>query len=393
MNGRMLNLSFKVIAIICLAFGASINELSFLPALPAMATALHASRYLVQLSLPVLILGITVSYTFSGELAECYGSRRVMQGLIVLYGVGLALCAFSLSIIMLLVGMFIIGMGAYYMILLMYIMKSYQEKALRVQALVNTSIYVVIPLVPFVSGYVTHHYNWRYVFWGVLVCCTINLCLTYCLTATGQIKKNNFELKELFAKFKHLFNYKAFNLLTLTLCATSSAPYVFYTLSPFFFIKDLHVSVVTYGLFIALLQLAQAAGSYLVSALSRRIKDRSIIIIGTTSFVLCVFFFTVLMHVTMNPFALIIPIIICFLMLPLSNQVSRMNASLVMPTMIGAAISLCSVLYNMSCTLTAISAAHIDGNEIGYGMFILALIGLVSSLFIPRLPSDDVKKS
>ena len=209
----------------------------------------------------------------------------------------------------------------------------------------------------------------------------------------NQIKKNNFELKKMFAKFKHLFNYKAFNLLTLTLCATSSAPYVFYTLSPFFFIKDLHVSAVTYGLFIALLQLAQAAGSYLVSALSRRIKDRSIIIIGTTSFVLCVFFFTVLMHVTMNPFALIIPIIICFLMLPLSNQVSRMNASLVMPTMIGAAISLCSVLYNMSCTLTAISAAHIDGNEIGYGMFILALIGLVSSLFIPPLLSDDVKKS
>ena len=45
----------------------------------------------------------------------------------------------------------------------------------------------------------------------------------------------------------------------------------------------------------------------------------------------------------------------------------------------------------MSSTLTAISAAHIDGNEIGYGMFILALIGLVSSFFVPRLLSDDIK--
>ena len=96
-----------------------------LPALPAMVTALHSSRYLVQLSLPALILGTTVSYTFSGGLAECYGSRRVMQGLIVLYGVGVTLCAFSFSIVMLLVGMFIIGMGAYYIILLMYMMKSY----------------------------------------------------------------------------------------------------------------------------------------------------------------------------------------------------------------------------------------------------------------------------
>ena len=153
------------------------------------------------------------------------------------------------------------------------------------------------------------------------------------------------------------------------------------------------MSAATYGLFIALLELAQSAGAYLVSVLTRRIKNRSIIIIGTTSIAVGEFFFIVQMYVTMNPFVLIIPIMMCFLMLPLSNQVSRLNASLVMPTMMGAAISQCSVLYNMSCTLTAISAAHIDGNEIGYGMFILALIGLVSSLFIPRLLANDVKKS
>ena len=169
------------------------------------------------------------------------------------------------------------------------------------------------------------------------MCGTISLCLT-CLPATGQIK-NNFELKKMFAKFKHLFNYKAFNLLALTLCATSSA-LMCSIQSRLFFIKDLHVSAVTYGLFIALLQLVQSAGSYLVSVLTRRIKNRSIIIIGTTSFALGVFFFIALMHVTMNPFVLIIPIMMCFLMLPLSNQVSRLNASLVMPTMMGGNFAL-----------------------------------------------------
>ena len=80
-----------------------------------------------------------------------------MQGLIVLYG-GCDTVCFSFSIVMLLVGMFIIGMGAYYIILLMYIMKRYQE-GITSASIGNTSIFVVIPFVPFVSEYVTHHYN------------------------------------------------------------------------------------------------------------------------------------------------------------------------------------------------------------------------------------------
>jgi MFS transporter, DHA1 family, multidrug resistance protein len=387
----LLNLSFKIIVILFLAFGAQIIELFFLPALPSMAVALHSSQYLVQLSLSVLIFGTTVSYIFSGGLADCYGPKRVMQWLIGLYGVGVALCAFSFSIVMLLVGMFVIGMGAYYIILLMYIMKSYPGQALRVQALVNSFIFLVIIVVPFVSGYITHHYDWRYVFIGVLACCAINLCLTFFLPQTEPIRKSTINLKMVLAQFKHLFHYEEFNLLTLTLCATSSAPYVFYTLSPFFFIKDLHISTITYGVFLALLMFAQSVGSCVVSILTGRIQNKIIIVIGTTTFTLSVLMFIFLIHVTMNPFVLIIPVIASFMVLPLSKQTCRLGASLIVPKMMGAAVSLCSVLFNISNALTAISAAHIDGNEIGYGMLILSVIGLVSSLFIRSSHLGDDK--
>lgn len=69
------------------AFGPLAIDL-YLPALPAMATALHASAGQVQLTITVFLAGFSIGMLFYGPISDRYGRRPVLLG-----GIGLFILA------------------------------------------------------------------------------------------------------------------------------------------------------------------------------------------------------------------------------------------------------------------------------------------------------------
>lgn len=84
----------------------------YLPALPAMSTALGASTSQVQLTISSYLLGFSVFHLACGPLADRYGRRPILLGGLALYMLASYACSLASSIEQLIVLRFIQGVGA-----------------------------------------------------------------------------------------------------------------------------------------------------------------------------------------------------------------------------------------------------------------------------------------
>lgn len=79
------------------AFGPLSMDM-YLPALPIVATDLHASTSLAQLSLTACLIGLAVGQLIFGPLSDIRGRRRPLVFTLIVYAIASVLCAFSTTI-------------------------------------------------------------------------------------------------------------------------------------------------------------------------------------------------------------------------------------------------------------------------------------------------------
>ncbi|WP_410642055.1 multidrug effflux MFS transporter [Amycolatopsis sp. lyj-346] len=84
----------------------------YLPALPRMATDLHAADSTVQLTLSAFIAGLALGQLVLGPLSDALGRRRPLIAGLVLYVVGSVLCAVSPDALLLVAARFVQSLGA-----------------------------------------------------------------------------------------------------------------------------------------------------------------------------------------------------------------------------------------------------------------------------------------
>src|SRR6202040_324706 len=70
----------------------------YLPSLPAIGVALHATTPQVQLTISSYLLGFAVGQIFYGPISDRYGRRPVILVALGLYGVATIVCATTQSI-------------------------------------------------------------------------------------------------------------------------------------------------------------------------------------------------------------------------------------------------------------------------------------------------------
>jgi DHA1 family bicyclomycin/chloramphenicol resistance-like MFS transporter len=99
---------------ILLALLTGIGPLStdmYVPSLPAIGEALHASTEQVQLTISSYLLGFATGQIFYGPISDRFGRKPVMMAALVLYGLGSIVCATTQSIEMLAAVRFVQALG------------------------------------------------------------------------------------------------------------------------------------------------------------------------------------------------------------------------------------------------------------------------------------------
>ncbi|HEV2099075.1 MAG TPA: MFS transporter, partial [Stellaceae bacterium] len=70
----------------------------YLPSLPAIGEALHASTAQVQLTISSYLLGFAVGQILYGPISDRFGRRPVILTALIVYGIGSVCCAVTQSI-------------------------------------------------------------------------------------------------------------------------------------------------------------------------------------------------------------------------------------------------------------------------------------------------------
>ncbi|WP_197325051.1 multidrug effflux MFS transporter [Ralstonia solanacearum] len=161
---------------------ASISTDLYLPALPAMGTALHAGTGTIELTISGYLIGFSLGQLVWGPVGDRYGRRLPIAIGLVLFIVGSAGCAVSTSAGMMIGWRALQAVGACASVVLARAMVRDLFTGHRAAQMLSTlmTVMAVAPLLgPSVGGLILHVASWRAIFWtlaGVGVATLAALC-------------------------------------------------------------------------------------------------------------------------------------------------------------------------------------------------------------------------
>ncbi|HEX5560804.1 MAG TPA: MFS transporter [Nocardioidaceae bacterium] len=153
-------------AVVAVAFEA----ISVATAMPAAARELDGLD-LYAWAFSLFLIGQLFATVAAGRVADRIGPARPMAGGLVLFAAGLVVAATAATMVQLVVGRLLQGLGAGVVSVAMYVViaQVYDERQRPRMFSYISSAWVVPSFVgPGVAAWLTHHLDWRAVFWAVL---------------------------------------------------------------------------------------------------------------------------------------------------------------------------------------------------------------------------------
>jgi MFS family permease len=143
------------------------------------------------------LLASLFSTVLGGEWADKYGASRPLLAGLILFGVGLLLSGFASTMVLLILGRIVQGLGGGAIITALYaaLNLAYSD-ALRPRmiALMSTAWVVPALLGPALAGFIAEALSWRILFWGIVPLLLVVAFLT--LPAFRQLEKQTRDSKE-----------------------------------------------------------------------------------------------------------------------------------------------------------------------------------------------------
>lgn len=175
-SGQLRNTTTGLVVLISMI---AFEAMAVTPALPTAARELHALSAFGWAFTAFLVANV-VGMVAAGQLSDAHGPRRGLIAGMVLFLVGLALAGTSVTMVQLVLARAVQGIGGGLLITSSYVLigVTYPEQ-LRPKVFVATSGAWLLPslLGPLVSGLVTQHLSWRWVFLGLLPFVLIGVAL------------------------------------------------------------------------------------------------------------------------------------------------------------------------------------------------------------------------
>ena len=286
----------------------------YLPSLPAIADALNATHYQVQLTIPLFMTSFGLSHLFFGPLSDKIGRRPVLLFGMLFSLIGTISCIFIVHISMLIIARFVqgIGLGAAVAVTRAAIRDiSHGDQFAHISSIITIGAAAFIAGAPLIGGYLQSYFGWRSPFIFLTLYTIVIWVLTY-----FWIKETNNELnphalkpKIFFRNYLHLITNPIFLGYSLSASSAIGGLASYLTASPFILQTHMNLSPVTYGWSVILIALGMALGGFLNRSLLRRFGRHRSHIIGISLLFSggLLMLIAVLFHYS-NPLTFVIPV-------------------------------------------------------------------------------------
>jgi MFS transporter, DHA1 family, multidrug resistance protein len=246
-------LSDRMIMVL-VALSASFPALStdlYLPALPTMSAQLNCSAALVNLSLAVFFIFLSISSIFWGPLSDKYGRKPIMLTGVGLYIVSSIFCVLSQNVFQLIAARIFqaIGAGAALAVNLAIIKDVFpgrkRERTLALVAVLNGVIPVIAPML---GAQIIKWTSWRGAF--VAFACTGTLVGIFALfLKETSTERSALSVYKTTLRFFVVLKNRHLSLLVLAFSMVSIPILGFISVSSFIFIKHFNVSEEAFGFY------------------------------------------------------------------------------------------------------------------------------------------------
>jgi DHA1 family bicyclomycin/chloramphenicol resistance-like MFS transporter len=243
---------WHVLAILSTLMGfASISTDLFLPAIPAMATALRADAGTIELTISSYLIGFSLGQLLWGPISDRYGRRRPIAAGLVLFIIGSTGCALSVSAYALIGWRIVQAVGACASVVLARAMVRDLYSGTRAAQMMSTLIAVmaIAPLSgPIIGGEILAFAGWRAIFYTLVGIGLLTLASLFTLDETLPVaRRSTAPLTRALTEYGQLLCHRR-------LLAYAGAGGFFYggtfgyiAASPFAYITVYHVAPQLYG--------------------------------------------------------------------------------------------------------------------------------------------------
>jgi MFS transporter, DHA1 family, multidrug resistance protein len=230
---------------------ASISTDLYLPALPTMASSLHADAGTVELTISGYLVGFSLGQLLWGPIGDRHGRRLPIAIGLVLFIAGSAGCAVSTSAAMLVGWRALQAVGACASVVLARAMVRDLYTGHRAAQMMSTlmTVMAIAPLLgPSVGGLILHMASWRAIFWTLVGVGLATLAALYALPETLPPERRNREpLWRALAGYGELLRHRRLLGYAPAGGCFYGGIYAYIAGTPFAYITYYHVSLQCYG--------------------------------------------------------------------------------------------------------------------------------------------------
>lgn len=380
----------EIVAIVIASFGIFLDSAAsvmYLPALPSLLDNMHISRSWTQLCVPAMYCGFMLSLLLFGYFIYRCSQKWLLILLLLLYIIGAVLTLSLLNIYYLLGGMFVqgLGLGLTYSLSLSFVKEIFKDKSIRILSYINMIFAFSTPLGLILGAHLSQLYGWSSIFYVLIAISIVFVicCLFLPSTQTTSKYKPNSYVNYLY-QIRNQFNSPVFLKNTLSLSLFTANLGVFYTISPFLFVHDLHYSPSTYSYLMLIptsgLFLGSVLSGKLISAYSPEALVRFSIVWGV--FISILIFLTSL--ILLNGLLIMILFMFYFIGYGLNSSCTRIGAMSVSVYSIAFAGVVCLVSLDLITASGTIIAAHIDDELLSTLVLVISILNMVTYYFCDR---------
>ncbi|MGY4495493.1 multidrug effflux MFS transporter [Pseudomonas sp. TE3610] len=264
---------------------ASISTDVYLPAMPVMAQALHASAGQLEMTISGYLIGFSLGQLVWGPLGDRYGRRVPIALGLLLFITGCAGCALSTTAPMVITWRAVQAVGACASVVLARAMIRDLYQGHRAAQMLSTlmTVMAVAPLIgPSVGSLVLKLGSWQLIFWAMTAFAAITLGALYTLPETlPPALRNHAPLSQAFKRYGRLLTDRRIIGYASAGGCFYGAMYAYIAGTPFAYIDYYHLSPQGYGVIFAAgvvgIMLANQANARLV----KRLGSDQLMRIGT----------------------------------------------------------------------------------------------------------------
>ncbi len=241
-----------IVMILTGIFGLLATDI-YAPSLPLVPHLFATSTTLAQLTVSVFLIGFAVTQFIAGMLSDSYGRKPVLISGLIIFAAGTLLCIFASSIIILLLGRIIegIGAGAVSVLSRTILRDTFSGmKMAQVGSYLAAFIGLSPAIAPVIGGYIQHYFGFAAIF-AFLLLFTIILfyLITFYLPETNRFcHLHPLDLDSVIKKYKTVLCNKLF---ISNVIATGCALSVIIScavINPFLLQDTLKITPMHYGL-------------------------------------------------------------------------------------------------------------------------------------------------